>query len=136
MESNNQDIRWKQRFENFKKSFSLLTRYKGFDENSELERAGIIQIYEMTFELSWKLLKDYLESQGFVVNSPREALKQAYQSNIIDNGDIWIEALSSRNKLTYTYDEETAIIECKKIVNTFYPEILKLQQFFEGIQNG
>lgn len=136
MTNTNQDIRWKQRFENFKKSFSLLTRYKDFDKNSELERAGIIQIYEMTFELSWKLLKDYLESQGFVVNSPREALKQAYQSSIIENGEIWLEALGSRNLLTHTYDEKTAIEESEKIVFKFYPEIVKLKQFFEGIQDG
>ena len=135
MKNKQLDIRWKQRFENFQKSFGLLSKYRDFNTRSELERAGIIQFYEMTFELSWKLLKDYLESQGFIITSPRDAIKQAFQAGIIDDGEIWIEALNSRNLLTHTYDEETAIKISEKIINHFYPEILKINQYFEGIKN-
>ncbi|EEG77466.1 nucleotidyltransferase substrate binding protein [Dethiobacter alkaliphilus] len=77
--NNLKDIRWKQRFQNFEKSFSLLEKYIAQKEKNELEKAGIIQFFEMTFELSWKLLKDYLEAVGYVVNSPREAIKQSFQ---------------------------------------------------------
>lgn len=63
------DIRWRQRFENFEKSYKLLEKYSNKELNNELERAGIIQFFEMTFELSWKVLKDYLEAQGYVVKS-------------------------------------------------------------------
>ena len=135
MKNEQLDIRWIQRFENFKKSFALLSKYRDFNTRSEFERAGIIQFYEMTFELSWKLLKDYLESQGFIITSPRDAIKQAFQAGIIDDGEIWIEALNSRNLLTHTYDEETAIKISEKIINHFYPEILKINQYFEGIKN-
>ena len=75
----------------------------------------------MAFELAWKLLKDYLYEQGFNINSPREAIKQAYQSEIIDNGQEWIDALEDRNLTTHTYDEETAQKVVESIRNSYYP---------------
>ena len=105
---NLKEIRWKQRFENFDKSYKLLKKYSNQEITTELERAGIIQFFEMTFELAWKVLKDYLESEGYMVKSPRETVKQAFQIGLIDNGHIWIDALSNRNLTTHTYDEELA----------------------------
>ncbi|WP_163580800.1 HI0074 family nucleotidyltransferase substrate-binding subunit [Gracilibacillus saliphilus] len=64
---------------------------------------------ESTIELSWKLLKDYLESEGYIVKSPRETIKQAFQMELIDNGHIWMDALAQRNLTTYTYDEQLVI---------------------------
>ena len=87
---NLKEIRWKQRFENFDKSYKLLKKYSNQEIKTELERAGIIQFFEMTFELAWKVLKDYLESEGYMVKSPRETVKQAFQIGLIDNGHVWI----------------------------------------------
>ena len=84
------DIRWKQRFENFDKAYKLLEKYSTKKKLSELEQAGIIQFFEMTFELGWKVLKDYLESDGYIVKSPRETIKQAFQNEIINDGHIWM----------------------------------------------
>ncbi|MEM7019605.1 MAG: HI0074 family nucleotidyltransferase substrate-binding subunit [Pseudomonadota bacterium] len=79
------------------------------EKPSIIERAGLIQCFEMAFELSWKLLKGYLEAEGISVNSPRETLKQAFQASIIDSGHDWVDALEDRNLTTHTYNEETAI---------------------------
>ena len=117
----NKDIRWKQRFQNYEKSFFLLKRALEIENPSEAEKGGLIQFYEMAFELAWKLLKDYLYEQGFNINSPREAIKQAYQSEIIDNGQEWIDALEDRNLTTHTYDEETAKKVVESIRNSYYP---------------
>lgn len=57
---------------------------------SVIERAGMIQFFEMTFELAWKLLKDYQEEEGFIVKSPRDAIKQAFQYQLIKNGQAWL----------------------------------------------
>ena len=117
------DIRWKQRFENFNKAYILLGKYSKERNLSELEQAGIIQFFEMTFELAWKVLKDYLEKDGFIVKSPREAIKQAFQNDLINDGHIWIEALDNRNLTTHTYDSELANKIVQEIVNRYFPEI-------------
>lgn len=123
---NLKEIRWKQRFENFDKSYKLLKKYSNQEITTELERAGIIQFFEMTFELAWKVLKDYLESEGYMVKSPRETVKQAFQIGLIDNGHIWIDALSNRNLTTHTYDEELASKMTSEILNAYLPELDKL----------
>lgn len=120
---NLKEIRWKQRFENFDKSYKLLKKYSNQPITTELERAGIIQFFEMTFELAWKVLKDYLESEGYMVKSPRETVKQAFQIGLIDNGHTWIDALSNRNLTTHTYDEELAEKMIKEILRTYLPEL-------------
>lgn len=123
---NLKEIRWKQRFENFDKSYKLLKKYSNQEITTELERAGIIQFFEMTFELALKVLKDYLESEGYMVKSPRETVKQAFQIGLIDNGHIWIDALSNRNLTTHTYDEELATKMTSEILNAYLPELDKL----------
>ena len=123
---NLKEIRWKQRFENFDKSYKLLKKYSNQEITTELERAGIIQFFEMTFELAWKVLKDYLESEGYMVKSQRETVKQAFQIGLIDNGHIWIDALSNRNLTTHTYDEKLATKMTSEILNAYLPELDKL----------
>ena len=120
---NLKEIRWKQRFENFDKSYKLLKKYSNQPITTELERAGIIQFFEMTFELAWKVLKDYLESEGYMVKSPRETVKQAFQIGLIDNGYVWIDALSNINLTTHTYDEELAEKMTKEILLAYLPEL-------------
>ena len=76
---NLKEIRWKQRFENFDKSYKLLKKYSYKPIVTELERAGIIQFFEMTFELAWKVLKDYLESEGYMVKSLGKQLNKPFK---------------------------------------------------------
>ena len=120
------EIRWKQRFTNFEKSYKLLKQYSNQPIETELERAGIIQFFEISFELAWKLMKDYLEAQEMSVKSPREAIKQAYQMGLIDDGHVWIDALSDRNLTVHTYDEELAKKMVNDIINVYFPELNKL----------
>ena len=125
---NLKDIRWKQRFENFDKSYKLLNKYAKQPITTELERAGIIQFFEMTFELAWKVLKDYLEAQEYLVKSPRETVKQAFQIGLIDNGHVRMDALSNRNLTTHTYDEELANKMTNEIITMYLPELDKMYE--------
>lgn len=122
------DIRWRQRFTNFEKSYKSLSKYIDIPIETELERAGIIQLFEISFELSWKLMKDYMEYQQLIVKSPREAIKQAYQIELIDDGHIWIDALADRNLTVHTYDEELAKKLVEDISTIYYPQLKKLYE--------
>ncbi|NWN98776.1 MAG: nucleotidyltransferase substrate binding protein [Bacillus sp. (in: Bacteria)] len=115
------NVRWRQRFDNFKKSYQLLEKYSSLELTSEIEKAGLIQFFEITFDLALKVLKDYLEAQGYIVKSPRETIKQAYQMEIIDEGHAWIEALSSRNQTTHTYDEQFTEKFVQDIQQVYFP---------------
>ena len=128
------DIRWRQRFQNFQSAFRLLEEAISIDGPSEVERAGLIQFFEMTFELSWKLLKDYMEEEGFTVKTPRQVIKQAFQSEFITDGHVWIDALADRNLTVHTYQEETARKVEQKIRQKYFPILRDLNKFFTGLK--
>ena len=101
--------RWQYRFDNFSRAYVLLREaIEAMDERelSQLEREGIIQRFEYTWELAWKTLKDYLDYQGIVLASvtPKAVLRAAYKAEIIFRGDDWMAALDARNKMSHTYD--------------------------------
>ncbi len=126
MNENNQDIRWRQRFSHFLRAFGLLEKSLAIQIPSEVERAGLIQFFEMSFELAWKVLKDYLEIEGFAVNSPRSAIKQAFQLGLITDGHVWMEALTDRNLTVHTYDESIALAVERKIRTEYFPILNQL----------
>ena len=84
------DTRWLQRYSNFESAYLLLEKALRVKNPSEIERIGLIKIFEMLFELSWKLLKDYEMTEGIEAKSPREVIKQAYQLKLIENGHEWM----------------------------------------------
>jgi nucleotidyltransferase substrate binding protein (TIGR01987 family) len=101
--------RWIYRFDNYKRAFLLLREsieIMQARELTQLEKEGIIQRFEYTWELAWKLLKDYLESSGVVLETitPAAAIKAAFAAKLIDAGDVWMNALDARNKMSHTYD--------------------------------
>lgn len=104
----NPDIRWKQRFQNFDRAFVLFrdALENGPDVLNPLEKEGVIQRFEFSFELAWKTLKDYMEGDGFVFATitPRQVLKDAFAAKILTDGQVWIDMLDHRNLLTHTYN--------------------------------
>jgi len=127
-----EEIRWKYRFDNFSKSFEALKRSLEIENPSEVERGGVIQFYKMTFELAWKTIKDYLQEEGFEVKSPRAAIKQGIQIELLENGHDWMDALEDRNLTAHTYDEETAVKVYQSIKNIYFPV---LNRFYEKLKN-
>ncbi|AGF78792.1 nucleotidyltransferase substrate binding protein, HI0074 family [Desulfocapsa sulfexigens DSM 10523] len=124
-------IRWQQRFQNLEKAFRQLQRGLDIEHPSDIERQGIIQSFEFTFELSWKTLKDYLEAQGVICQFPREIIKKAFHHQIIDEGECWLDMLGKRNLLAHTYDETLAMESYRLIKQDFAPEITKLVKWFQ-----
>ena len=130
---NDHDIRWQQRFNQFLKAFELLSTGIAINRPSIVERAGLMQFFEMAFELAWKLLKDYLEAEGYIVKSPRDAIKLAFQVGVIADGHAWMAALDDRNLTTHTYNEETAIDVERSIRYKYYPLLRELRVTFSQL---
>ncbi len=105
---NAKDIRWQQRFTNYSNALGHLKNAFLLESPNEFERAGAIQFFEMSMELAWKVLKDFLEAEGILVRSPRETFKQALQNALIDDGEQWLKAWDDRNLTTHMYSEEAA----------------------------
>ena len=104
----NQEIRWRYRFANFSRALSLLrdALEDGADALSDLEREGVVQRFEYTFELAWNTLKDRMEYDGLILPSvtPRAVIRQAFQAKLIEDGDVWIDMLNDRNLMSHRYD--------------------------------
>ena len=89
---------------------------------------GTIHRFEFTFELAWKTMKDYLEYEGIIAKtgSPREVIKEAFSSGLIENGEDWIDMMLARNSLSHLYDEETSRKIYDDIKNIYFKEIKNL----------
>lgn len=120
------EIRWKQRYQNFEKALSFLSTAVTKENLSEIEKAGMVQIFEFTFELSWKTLKDFLEEKSVEVNFPRDIIKTAFEYNLIDDGDVWMDMLDKRNLMSHTYNETYAQLACNLIVNEYFKQLQNL----------
>lgn len=122
-----EDIRWKQRFQNFEHSLQLLRLALDIEQPSVVEKAGLIQFFEVCFELSWKVLKDYLSEQGFSdLRYPRESIKKSFEVGLIEGGETWLEALQNRNLMAHTYDEKVADKVVADIRSKYFPVILAM----------
>lgn len=119
-----QDIRWKQRFSNFKKATIQLTEFIDKGDLNKFEVQGLIQCFEYTFELAWKTMKDYLEFEGYEVKSPRATIQKAFQIQLLTDGHIWIDALEKRNLMAHTYDEAVAK-QAEELIKTHYYPVIK-----------
>lgn len=106
----NQDIRWKQRFDNFKKAFAQLDKAVLQGDFNELERQGLIKAFEYSYELAWNTLRDFLLSKGYsdIIGS-KDSFRLAFQLGLIENGNLWMDMVRSRNLTSHTYNLETAV---------------------------
>ena len=97
-------------------------------ETTDIAIDGVLHRFEFTFELAWKTMKDYLEYQGIVekIGSPREIIKEAFAAGIIEDGEIWIKMMLSRNELSHLYDEEASREIYDNIKENYMNEIKKL----------
>lgn len=132
--TDNQDIRWKQRFQNYEKAFRRLARaieVVKATPDDDLLQSGLVQTYEYTFELAWKTLKDYLESEGFLLRSPRETIRQGFQSGYIANAEDWLQALADRNLTVHIYDDEVIARVLKDIFERYF---FILQEFYTSFK--
>lgn len=126
-----EDIRWKQRFHNYKKAVLQLSNAVQLNQQrplSDLEKQGLIQSFEYCHELAWNLLKDFFEYQGKTnLLGSRDATREAFNRQLIYNGDIWMQMITSRNQTSHTYDEAMANAIVDHIIKIYYNSFVQLQ---------
>ncbi|WP_394774277.1 nucleotidyltransferase substrate binding protein [Flavobacterium sp.] len=150
-----EDIIWEQRFSNFNKALLKLDESVNYikhnylnDEDElvaenlgyvveELIKEGLIQRFEYTHELAWNVMKDYAFFQGnSTVGGSRDATREAFRLQIIENADIWMDMIQSRNKTSHTYNEEIANEIFDKIINDYFQLFLNFQETMEEKRSG
>ena len=134
----NKDIRWKQRFQNFNKAYLRLEEAMNKSNLNELERNGLIQRFEFTLDLSWKVMKDYLEEKGFAFKaSPKDTFRLAQQGKFIDFAQALIDGLDIRNTLSHDYNEDKFEDSEKILRKDIFPALERLRLFYinEGGNN-
>ncbi|MCM8819718.1 MAG: nucleotidyltransferase substrate binding protein [Candidatus Omnitrophica bacterium] len=135
----NEDIRWIQRFNNYKKGLKQLNDAVILSKNRELsllEKQGLIQAFEFTHELAWNLLKDYLEYQGNQeIRGSRDAIREAFKVGLIVDGQKWMETIQARNITSHSYDEAMVQSAFETIVNQYILLFEELKNVFEKLQN-
>lgn len=128
----NKDIRWLQRFDNYRNALGRLTHAIDYlncstDLNGserDLLMAGLVKTFELTWELSWKVMKDYAEYQGFQdIRGSRDAIRKAFSIGLITD-ERWIGSIAIRNMTSHDYDSDISS-QVFDAVNTIYYSLFK-----------
>ena len=127
----NPDIQWKQWFQNFDSTLILLRAAfsdRTLDDLSDLEQEGAIHRFKYTFELAWKTLKDYLEESGVALQevTPRNVIKEAFAVKILPDGQVWIDMMLHRNRLSHTYDPHILKEALEAVIARYLPALEEL----------
>ena len=130
----NEDIRWKQRLQNFSKAVGQLTRFIEKGDLNEFESQGLIQCFEYTYELAWNTLKDFFEGQGDTeILGSRDAFRLAFKRGLIENGEVWMDMIKSRQRTSHTYSEEVTKAIAHDITAVYFQEFQHLCNRLEAL---
>jgi len=121
------DIRWIQRFNNYRRALKkfnqavdiISNKLEWGEEIDDLLEEGLIQRFEYTHELAWKVMKDYAQYQGYTnIQGSRDAFRKAFEMGIIEN-EAWMESINDRNLTSHNYDDETVAEILESIIDTY-----------------
>lgn len=120
-----------ERIENFIRAFELMQEaveaYR-LDNTKKLYHLALIQSFEVCFELGWKVLKDYLNINGVDVSLPKEVIKEAFNKEVIQNGQIWIDMLNDRNATSHEYNMDKVDKVLEKISTIYFEELCRFKE--------
>ncbi len=130
------DIRWQQRFANYRRAFQQLQDAASLAAErslTPLEQQGFIKAFEFTHELAWNVMKDYFEYQGnTAITGSRDAIREAFRRGLVTDGETWMETIASRNRSSHTYDENTA----RQLIETISRRYLTMFEDFQTRMQG
>lgn len=129
----NIDVRWKQRFSNFKKALFQLKKFIDKGALNELEEQGLIQSFEYTYELAWNVMKDFYEDQGEAsIQGSKDAIRLAFKRGLIREGEIWMDMVENRKLTVHTYNQEVATHVVGLIKTQYFAVFIDLHNELEN----
>lgn len=132
-----QETRWKHRLEHYQQALAQLKRFVDKGELNELEQQGLIKAFECTHELAWKVMKEYFEYQGnSTIIGSRDATRSAYQAQLIEHADTWLDMIAKRNRSAHTYNRQTADEIADSVLNRYYRPFLAFQKMMMDLAGG
>jgi nucleotidyltransferase substrate binding protein (TIGR01987 family) len=134
MEMNSKGIRWQQRLSNYRDALNTVLEFQPkYKSLSPLEQDGLLQRFEYTFELAWKVMQDYLTETGYKgLRGPRNVIKQMGHDDLL-NPFVWEEMMAARNQLSHIYDNERSRTLFDSIINNFIPAMQEFEKKMSGI---
>jgi len=130
--------RWNQRLTSFGKALLQLNDAVAISKSRELnnlEKQGLIQAFEFTHELAWKLMQDFFVFQGNTeIRGSRDATRQAFKEGLISEGETWMTMIQNRNLTSHTYNEQIADKILNNILNDFHPLFVGFHRKMESIE--
>lgn len=131
------DIRWKQRFSSYKRALDQLTKFINKGNLNELEQQGLIQAFEYTHELAWKLLKSFLDSRGVQdIYGSKDATRSAFNLALIEDGESWMDMIKDRNRTSHTYSQAVAEEIVANITQRFFGLFVALKSKMQEIHDA
>ena len=136
-----QTIRWQQRFSNYRKALVKFNQAVGLlskhieheDTVNELLQEGLIQRFEYTHDLAWKVMKDYAEYQGYTdIRDSRDAIRKSLEMNLIDD-KRWMNTIEDRNLTVHNYDNEIASEIYDNIMNIYAPLFVAFESKMQSL---
>jgi nucleotidyltransferase substrate binding protein (TIGR01987 family) len=134
----NPDVRWRQRLHSFRKAFRRLSDAAALASErdlTQLEQQGLIQAFEFTHELAWKVLKDFLESKGVTeIYGSKDATRAGFANGLIEDGDDWMAMIESRNQTSHTYNEQIANSIAQAVLSLYLPQFQQFEHKFASLE--
>lgn len=138
--NDDQEVRWRQRFNSYKKALKQLgdaVELRRQRPLTDLEKQGVIQAFEYTYELAWNTLKDYLAYQGVVdLVGARDTIRQAFRRELIHDSEGWMEMLADRNLTAHTYNETVADEITRKVCDRHYGTLVEMRERMAAIEGA
>ena len=137
-QSHSKDVRWKQRFQNYRQALARLTEAVELSRQralTDLEKQGLVQAFEFTHEMAWNVLKDYLGEQGFTdIVGSRGATRQAFKNGLIADGETWMDMIKARNLTSHTYNLDVAEGIVRDVLGRFHPAFVAMEKHFTKLE--
>ena len=126
----NNDLRWKQQFQDFEKALKVFQRrIDEYEKHSDEEvyQLALVKSFELIHEMSYKTLKDYLENEGVNVKpSPKDVLRNAFQNELISKAELWMESINKRSRIVLAYETNVLREIIQFSADDFYPIVQDL----------